>query len=296
MNGKVLKSSQLTITVAAVLALSSMAPLASAKTSSDAIIGTGRTDAIIGTGRTDAIIGTGRTDAIIGTGRTDAIIGTGRTDAIIGTGRTDAIIGTGRTDAIIGTGKTAKADAIIGTGRTDAIIGTGRTDAIIGTGRTDAIIGTGRATSESIDAIIGTGKQRLLLVGPIDSVSAAEGTVKVMGKSLAMASTRSIAAGLAAGSQLTVMVTGDLDAKGGLKDASFIVIGADYVPGASRVAATGRVTEVHEHLGTLSIGSVVVDFTGTHSAHTPKVGDVVAVVGVQPARGGIVLAERIGIR
>ena len=100
--------------------------------------------------------------------------------------RTDAIIGTGRksTNAIIGTGKDHH--AIIGTGSADAIIGTGA-DAIIGTGAqksasTDAIIGTGAQKSASTDAIIGTGKTTVFLVGPIDSVNVATGTISVLGE------------------------------------------------------------------------------------------------------------------
>jgi hypothetical protein len=234
-------------------------------------------DAIIGTG-VDAIIGTG-VDAIIGTGRTKSA----STDAIIGTG-VDAIIGTGRT-------KSASTDAIIGTG-VDAIIGTGRggkANAIIGTG-VDAIIGTG------IDAIIGTGRVKLLAFGPVDSVDTVARTIDVMGKSYALKSTERVAAEMATGRQLTVSVTGVLGEKGSARSATLALLTTDYVVGASKVITTGKITAVDQSLGTLVIGKLVVDYSAVDLARLPQVGDIVAVAGVQPSRGGTVFAERLGIR
>jgi hypothetical protein len=261
MNGKGRKSMQLAVTIATALALSSaIAPAASAKSKSDAIIGTG----------VDAIIGTG-IDAIIGTGRTKSA----STDAIIGTGRG------GKANAIIGTG----ADAIIGTG-IDAIIGTGRTKSA----STDAIIGTG------VDAIIGTGRVKLLAFGPVDSVDPVARTIDVMGKSYALMSTERVAAEMAAGRQLTVSVTGVLGEKGSARSAALALLTTDYVAGASRVITTGKITAVDQSLGTLVIGKLVVDYSAVDLPRLPQVGDIAAVAGVQPSRGGTVFAERLGIR
>jgi hypothetical protein len=219
----------------------------------------------------------------------DAIIGTGA-DAIIGTGRSKA---TSSSDAIIGTGKGPKHanNAIIGTG-TGAIIGTGA-DAIIGTGA-DAIIGTGRskATSSS-DAIIGTGKRVVVLMGPVDSVDAAASTVSVLNRTLKMRSTQSIQDALAAGQQLSVAVTGHLTASGKVEQLKLSVLSASYVAGASKVVISGRVDRLDSALGRIQIGNVSVDVTSVVAAKPLAIGSTVLLVGTQPVRQGIVLAERL---
>ena len=227
-------------------------------------------------------------------GSARAIIGTGA-DAIIGTGA-DAIIGTGA-DAIIGTGaqKSASTDAIIGTGKKrQAIIGTGA-DAIIGTGA-DAIIGTGAQKSASTDAIIGTGKTAVLLVGPIDSVNVATGTISVLGKTLRMPSTERISAALAAGTQLVVAVSGKLSANGTTEQMKLRFVPVDYVAGATKVLASGRVSSFDSATGTMRIGSLTVDINSASFNKSPSLGSVVQVAGTQPLRKGTVLAETIFVR
>ena len=284
MNGKGFKTSNLAVAIATTLAVSgAVAPAnVSAKASTDAIIGTGK-DAIIGTGK-DAIIGTGK-DAIIGTGK-DAIIGTGK-DAIIGTGK-DAIIGTGK-DAIIGTGK----DAIIVTGK-DAIIGTGRSksvssDAIIGTGK-DAIIGTGK------DAIIGTGKSVVLIMGAIDSVDTATNTISVLGRNLKLPSVAKVQEALAAGRQVMVAVSGRMSTSGTVEQMKLRFIPTDYVAGSSKIVVSGRVSDINASVGTMKVGGVMVDISAAVAAKAPTAGSLVLLVGTQPVRQGLVLAEQLYVK
>jgi hypothetical protein len=246
-------------------------------------------------------------DAIGGTGRTltaDAIGGTGRSassDAIGGTGRkvsTDAIGGTGRTvadDAIGGTGRTLTADAIGGTGRSassDAIGGTGRkvsTDAIGGTGRTvadDAIGGTGRKVST--DAIGGTGRhaRSTLFAGQIESVDSATSTLTLLGQKIQTSAARTLVAGQ------HVAVFGYLTSSGGIVVTAVRDVPDVYVPGASHVTITGKVSAVNDALGVLMIGRQAVDYTALLASGQVSfvVGSVVRLSGIQPVGGGIIIA------
>ena len=291
MNVKVYKKSGIAVAIATALAVSgAVAPTqVNAKSSTEAIIGTGA-DAIIGTGAdaiidtgADAIIGTGA-DAIIGTGA-DAIIGTG-VDAIIGTGA-DAIIGTGA-DAIIGTG----ADAIIGTGA-DAIIGTGA-DAIIGTGA-DAIIGTGKG-KHSRNAIIGTGKDQVLIMGAVDKVDAATNTISVLGRNLKLPSVARVEESLAGGHQLMVAVSGRMSDSGTVEQMKLRFMPTGYVAGSSKVVVSGRVIDLDANVGTMIVNGITVDISSTKSAKAPTAGSLVLLVGTQPVRQGVVLAEQLHVK
>ena len=232
MNGKVFRSSQLSVAVAAVLAFSgAVAP-----------------------------------GAALGKARSNAIIGTGA-DAIIGTGRAKS-----STSAIIGTG----ADAIIGTGRAKS--------------STNAIIGTGA------DAIIGTGKPAVLMLGPVDVVNVADGTIQVLGRSLRIATADKIASEMTAGRQLEVAVFGVLSSSGTVKKATLRMMPIDYVAGSSKVVVTGRVTQVDASTATVTVGQLKIDVSGAGLARLPAVGDMTRVLGTQPLRGGIVLAEKAAVR
>ena len=224
---------------------------------------------------TDAIGGTGRTEAIGGTGRTEAIGGTGRTAAIGGTGRTEAIGGTGRTEAIGGTGRKTTIDAIGGTGRAEAIGGTGRTEAIGGTGRTEAIGGTGRAEAA------------ILLAGQLETVDVRKSTLTILGQSLRTTRARTVAVGE------NVAVFGRVNAAGEVVVTDVRPFADGYVPGASRVTITGKVTAIDTHRGVMTIGRQPVDFTALLAGSTPElaVGKVVTISGTQPVPGGIILAS-----
>ena len=228
-------------------------------------------------------------DAIIGTGA-DAIIGTGA-DAIIGTGA-DAIIGTGKgkhsRNAIIGTG----ADAIIGTGA-DAIIGTGA-DAIIGTGA-DAIIGTGKG-KHSRNAIIGTGKDLVLIMGAVDRVDTATNTISVLGRNLKMPSVARVEESLAGGHQLMVAVSGRISDSGTVEQMKLRFMPTDYVAGSSKVVVSGRVSDLDANVGTMKVNGITVDISSAIAAKAPTAGSLVLLVGTQPVRQGVVLAEQLHVK
>jgi hypothetical protein len=201
----------------------------------------------------------------------------------------DAIIGTG-VDAIIGTGRGAKRnDAIIGTGA-DAIIGTGA-DAIIGTGA-DAIIGTGRAKA-SADAIIGTGRTIALVVGPVDSVNLRTSTVDVLGRSFRAPNAARLDAAIKGGQQVAVAIFGSLSSKGVIEKATLRVLTPDYVAGSSKVIISGRITRIDPSTATIYIGKIVVDTSMLATSKSLEVGAAVRVIGTQPVRGGIILAEKL---
>jgi hypothetical protein len=70
----------------------------------------------------------------------------------------------------------------------------------------------------------------------------------------------------------------------------------NYVAGSDQIFEAGVVTKATEALGTLSIGDSEVDYTATLASGTssaPAVGDMVAVLGTQPAPGGVILGNMI---
>ena len=255
MNGKGFKTSNLAVAIATTLAVSgAVAPTqVYAKTSADAIIGTG-------------------VDAIIGTGRSKTVA----TDAIIGTGK-----GKHSGNAIIGTG----ADAIIGTGA-DAIIGTG----------VDAIIGTGAQKSVNSNAIIGTGKTLVLFMGAIDSVDTAANTISVLGRSLKLPSVTKVQEAIAAGHQLMVAVSGRMSATGTVEQMKLRFMPTDYVAGSSKVVVSGRVSDLNASVGTMKVGGVTIDISSAVAAKAPTAGSLVLLVGTQPVRQGVVLAEQLYVK
>jgi hypothetical protein len=180
------------------------------------------------------------------------------------------------------TATSSNVDAIIGTGK-DAIIGTGK-DAIIGTGK-DAIIGTGA------DAIIGTG--RVLLFGPIDSVNTEKKTISMLGRTLKLPSVDLISEAMTGGMQLVAAVSGQLSSAGKLEKISLRLADASYVPGASKVVISGRVDKIDDKLGTMKVGRALIDVTSVRAAKSASVGDVVVVMGTQPTRQGVVIAEQM---
>jgi len=272
-------------------------------TGSDAIGGTGLTaDAIGGTGRAKgrAIGGTG-SDAIGGTGA-DAIGGTGLTaDAIGGTGRAKgrAIGGTG-SDAIGGTG--VDVDAIGGTGGKGRAIGGTGADAIGGTGLTaDAIGGTGRAKGRAIggtgsDAIGGTGRGQLMLLGPIDSVDQARGTITVLGRKFQLPTGQAgaqILNSYASGVSLQIAVLGTLSTSGKIANLHIQVLRAPYVPGVSEIVLTGIVQALDVTTGLVVINGVAVDYNSLLQTrvYAMRVGNIVTVRGTMPQAGQAINAS-----
>jgi len=134
------------------------------------------------------------------------------------------------------------------------------------------------ANAESSDTV-----GDVVAVGPVELVEAS--AVTVLGRSYHVDDT----AGLETGAK--VAIHGSLLPDGSVAYAWAESLGP-YVAGSDRVFETGIVTSVNESSGRLSIGDSEIDYTAALSeqgATVPNKGDMVAVAGIQPEVGGIVL-------
>jgi hypothetical protein len=123
----------------------------------------------------------------------------------------------------------------------------------------------------------------VVAIGPLELVQAA--SVTVLGRSYRVDDT----VGLVAGEKAAVH--GSLQPDGSVTDAWAEPLGA-YSAGADPVFETGVVTGVNETFGRLSIGDSKIDYTAALSelgSTAPAVGEMVAVTGIQPALGGVIL-------
>src|ERR1700686_2962317 len=128
-----------------------------------------------------------------------------------------------------------------------------------------------------------SGATDVVAVGPLEIVEAT--SVTVLGRSYHVDD----ATGLETGEK--VAVHGSLQQDGSVTNAWAEPMGA-YVAGSDRVFETGVVTSVNESFGRLSIGDSKIDYTAALSepgAAIPAKGDLVAVTGIQPEVGGVVL-------
>ena len=67
-----------------------------------------------------------------------------------------------------------------------------------------------------------------------------------------------------------------------------------YVPGATEVFVTGIPSSVDWNLGTATIGGLTVDYTSSlGGSGFGGLGSAITVIGTQPARGGVMLSDRI---
>ncbi len=133
-----------------------------------------------------------------------------------------------------------------------------------------------------------------LTVGAVESVDGSAKTFKVLGQSYkAVGSIDSIFA--LAESQQTIAVIGDAKSPGGLTPKSVLRLHGTYIPGSTKVMLKGKVASVNTATGTLMIGRQLVDFTAALSggSRVPAAGETVAVMGIQPAFGGVILASEI---
>ena len=129
---------------------------------------------------------------------------------------------------------------------------------------------------------------KLLLVGPVESVNARAGLVTILGQKLAYSQSGKLVTGDAAA------VFGYTRANGRLT-ATSIVDEGQYVPGASTIFLSGKVTNSDSAVGRVVVDGLAVDLTGAMSdgAVTPSVGTSIEIRGIQPAAGGLVVANGI---
>jgi hypothetical protein len=140
------------------------------------------------------------------------------------------------------------------------------------------LVSVARAETSASDALAD-----VVAIGPLEFVDT--NSVTVLGRLYHVQDT----SGLESGQK--VAVHGDLQNDGSVSNAWAESIGA-YVPGSDHVYETGVVTSVNETFGRLSIGESNVDYTAAMSedgATVPGKGEIVAVAGIQPEAGGIVL-------
>ena len=130
---------------------------------------------------------------------------------------------------------------------------------------------------------------RLLLSGPVESVDHGKNVVTVLGHSFVLRNS----AFVLPGHRLDVF--GSVSRDGTLK-ATMANDNAKYVASGENVYMVGAITALDRGRGTASIGRAVVDYTQLLSRMafaSPQIGDVVEVVGTQPAARQMILASRI---
>ena len=129
----------------------------------------------------------------------------------------------------------------------------------------------------------------LLVIGPVESVDAANGAVTVLGQRvLGIGNSHALTVGS------TLAVFGAARGDGSI-EASAIREQGMYVPGASAVFLSGIVQRADTAVGRLTVNGVNVDLTPAMSAGaiSPKVGSKLSISGVQPVGRGIVLVNGI---
>ena len=129
-----------------------------------------------------------------------------------------------------------------------------------------------------------------MLVGPVDSVNASEGTFTAVGQTVSFA--RDALLGMQVGDY--VMVYGSISGAGRVDATAIEFSSAMYIPGVSEVRVTGIPSSIDYSLGTVRIGGLNVDYTPSLGGNTfGGVGAAVTVIGTQPALGGTMLGGSV---
>ncbi|HEX9878031.1 MAG TPA: hypothetical protein VGC50_15395 [Gammaproteobacteria bacterium] len=71
-------------------------------------------------------------------------------------------------------------------------------------------------------------------------------------------------------------------------------LGTQYVPGASQVAVRGEISSLDSSVGQLSVGSLALDYSpalSSTSTFSPRIGQIVEFVGIQPTLRGIAISS-----
>ena len=144
---------------------------------------------------------------------------------------------------------------------------------------------TAGATSSA--GISGSGAE-LLVVGPVEAVSAVDRTALVLGQRVQTEMLDRLVVGD------TVAVFGVARPDGTIAAAAIQSRGA-YVPGATTVFLSGRVESAQSSIGHVVMNGVRVDLTSamSHGTFAPSVGAKLSISGIQPASHGLVLVNGI---
>jgi hypothetical protein len=87
-----------------------------------------------------------------------------------------------------------------------------------------------------------------------------------------------------------------MSASGKLESAGLRFLPGDYVAGSSKVILAGRTNSIETGTATLTLGKTRVDYSAATLNKPISQDAIILVVGTQPVRGGIVLAEKILVR
>src|SRR5256886_9938055 len=147
----------------------------------------------------------------------------------------------------------------------------------------------GTAAASTSLAGVGASGGELLVIGPVESVNAADSTASILGQRVHTPAIDAIAVGN------TVAVFGTARADGTI-EASAIQSRGIYVPGATSIFVSGTVQRAEPALGRVVVSGVTVDLTSamSYGMFSPAVGSKLAVSGTQPVSRGLVLV--IGTR
>jgi hypothetical protein len=128
----------------------------------------------------------------------------------------------------------------------------------------------------------------LVLVGPVEAVSASRGLIVVLGQIVVTAEASQLTVGE------SVSVIGNVKPNGSV-EATAVQKAGLYVAGATQVLLTGVVQKVDNSVGHAVINGVPVDLTPlmSNGAVSLTAGSTVEIEGTQPANGGVVLVSGI---
>ena len=135
-----------------------------------------------------------------------------------------------------------------------------------------------------------------MLLGPIESINQARGTITILGRTLQLPAGEAgsrILESFASGASLQVAVLGSLSTAGRIADMRVQALPAPYVPGVSEIVLTGIVQAVDKSVGLAVINGVAVDYNALLQtrANALRVGDIVTVRGTMPQAGQAVSAS-----
>jgi hypothetical protein len=141
------------------------------------------------------------------------------------------------------------------------------------------------AASPGVNGEGKSGQDDVIAIGPVEVIEA--GQVTVLGRVYKTDDLGDATTGE------KVAVHGVLLPDGSAKNVYLEHLG-NYVAGSDQIFEAGVVTKASDALGTLSIGDSEVDYTATlasGASSAPAVGEMVAVLGTQPAPGGVILGN-----
>jgi hypothetical protein len=164
---------------------------------------------------------------------------------------------------------------------------------------TQGQIGSGVVADGQIGSGIALLKRQardLVVVGAIDAVNPAAGTISVLGQTINVADAEQLYS--LASNRVPVAVFGKASRDGAVDARAIVVAGREYVDGANTVFLKGRVSSLDLTTGVARIGKQLVDLTpALHQLDLAslKIGAVVELTGTRPVAGGAVRATGVAL-